>query len=98
MVDNIHFDKISPLLSSTERIKRVDRRPRDDEQAPLKGNPQGKKKKKKKKKHPGRGASPSEITLSKVVPLPPGLEVKNSGKEQKRSSAKRRNRIIDIRV
>ena len=25
MVDNIHFNKISPLLSSTERVKRVDR-------------------------------------------------------------------------
>ena len=97
MVDNVHLNKISPLLSSTERIKRVDRRPRDDEQAPFKEGPRGKRKKKK-KKHPGRSASPSEITPARDGALPRGLEVKHPGKEETKPPARRGKRIIDIRV
>jgi hypothetical protein len=97
MVDNIHFNKISPLLSSTERIKRVDRRPRDDEQAAFKDAPRGKQKKKR-KKYSGCRASPSEITAARDGSLPRGPETQQPGKEETDPPGNRGNRIIDIRV
>ena len=64
MVDNINLNKISPLLSSTERIKSVDRKSRNSQQSPFKGAQQGKQKKKKKKKQ-RPGETPSVVTAKK---------------------------------
>ena len=63
MVDNINLNKITPLLSSAERIKRVDRKSRNSQQSPFKGAQQGKQKKKKKKKQ-RPGETPSVVTAS----------------------------------
>ena len=97
MVDNIHFNKISPLLASTEKVKRVDRRPRDSQNPPFKGNQQDKQKKKK-KKHPEHGATRSEVTSAKqpsrqsrpAAAHPPDKETNPANGPGKR--------IIDIRV
>ena len=61
MVDNINLNKISPLLSSTERIKSVDRKSRKGQQSPFKGAQQGKQKKQKKRKQKP-GEPPSAVT------------------------------------
>ena len=50
MVDNIKLNKILPLLSSTERVKQVDRRQRNSQESPFNDTLKGKKKKKKEKK------------------------------------------------
>ena len=50
MVDNINLNKTTPLLSSAERVKRVDRRQRDQQKPPFKDALEDEKKKKKKKK------------------------------------------------
>ena len=97
MVDNIHLNKISPLLSSTERVKRVDRRPRDGQQPPFKGDPQAKQKKKK-KKHQGRSTRLSKITSAKDISQLPGNAASRLSEEETNSPASRGKRIIDIRV
>jgi hypothetical protein len=97
MVDNIQFNKISPLLSSAERVKRVDRRLRDGQQAPFNDDPQGKQKKKK-KKHPGHGAALTETSPSVDISPHPGRAVTHRPEEETSPSAGRGKRIIDIHV
>lgn len=97
MVDNIQFNKISPLLPSTERIKAVDRRPRNGQQPPFRGSPQGQQKKKK-KKHPKHGVRPSEITLATEASPSQGLAATHLPDEETNPPTPRGKRIIDIRV
>ena len=97
MVDNIHFNKISPLLSSTEQVKRVDRQPRDGQKPPLKGNRQDKQKKKR-KKHPKHGATRLEITSAKRLSRQSGLVAEPQPNKETNPAADPDKRIIDIRV
>ena len=97
MVDNINLNKISPLLSSTERIKRVDRKSDNSQQSPFKGAQQGKQKKKKKKKEGEEGSLP-EVTSSMDSPPYAELAVKRRQKKKADSKAGRSKKIIDIRV
>ena len=97
MVDNINLNKISPLLSSTERIKRVDRRPRNNQQSPFNGAQQGKQKKKKKKKR-GEDETPSEATSSRDNPRNTGLEATHHQEKETDSQSGQNKKIIDIRV
>ena len=97
MVDNIHLNKISHLLSSTERVKRVDRRPRDRQQPPDKGNPQ-EKQKKKNKNHPGSSAGRSEATPAMDLSPSPGHSATHLPEEETSPPGGRGKRIIDIRI
>ena len=97
MVDNINLNKISPLLSSTERIKRVDRKPRNSQQSPFKGAQQGKQKKKKKKKG-GEDVTLSEAAASKDSLRHARLAVTDHRETKAGSPASQRKNIIDIRV
>lgn len=97
MVDNINLNKISPLLSSTERIKGVDRKSRNSQQPPFKGAQQGKQKKKKKKKHrpdenPPVVISPSDGRWNSEQAIRRHSETKI------KSTAGQSQKIIDIRV
>ena len=97
MVDNIKLNKILPLLSSTERVKQVDRRQRNSHKSPLNDTRKGGKKKKKKKKE-GENVKISEAALtedSAQLPSPAGK--KRSAKEKK-SRDDQPQKIIDIRV
>ncbi len=97
MVDNINLNRVSPLLSSTERVKRVDRKQRDSQQPPFKGalKDEQKKKKKKKKKEDGAG----EKTVStRENSLPPVPEAKGGRNTKKKSDPEQVKKIIDIRV
>jgi len=97
MVDNIKLNKILPLLSSTERVKQVDRRQRNSQQPPFNDTPKGKKKKKKKKKD-GENVKISEAVLTEdSARLPSPTGEKRSAKDKK-SREGRPKRIIDIRV
>ena len=96
MVDNIHFNKVSPLLSSTEKVKRVDQRPRDGQNLPFKGNQQDKQKKK--KKHPEHGAIRSEVTSAKQPLRQSELAAAPHLDKETNSVAGLGKRIIDIRV
>ena len=97
MVDNIQFNKISPLLSSTEQVIRVDRRPRDSQNPPFNGNQQDKKKKKK-KKHPEQGATRSEVTSAKQPSRQSGLAAAHQPDKETNLEDGLGKRIIDIRV
>ena len=97
MVDNINLNKISPLLSSTERIKSVDRRQRNDEQPPFKGALRDKQKRKKKKKE-GQDGPPSESVPVKDRPRHPAPAVKRHQKKETESQPDQSKKIIDIRV
>lgn len=97
MVDNINLNQTSPLLSSTERIKSVDRKSRNSQQSPFKGAQQGKQKKKKKKKQ-GQDEIPSEATASRDSPRYARDRVADHPEKKLVSKAVRRKKIIDIRV
>ena len=96
MVDNINLSKTSPLLSSTERAKSVDRRQRKDQKPPFKGALQDKQKRKKKKKE-GCDATLSESISFKDKPRPSARGPKGPKKE-KESQPDQSKKIIDIRV
>lgn len=97
MVDNINLNKISPLLSSTERIKRVDRKSDNRQQPPFKGAQQGKQKKKKKKKE-GEDGILSEPGSSKDSPRYDRLAVTDHQEKETDPQASQSKKIIDIRV
>ena len=97
MVDNLNLNKISPLLSSTERIKRVNRRQRNSQQLPFKGTLQGKQKKKKKKKEGKDGTLPEVISSRDSPRLPEQAGTRHQEKETE-SKAGQSKKIIDIRV
>jgi hypothetical protein len=96
-VDNLNLNKISPLLSSAERVKRVDRRQRNSQQLPFKGPLQGKQKKKKKKKE-GPDGTLSEAISSRDSPRHPEHAVPRHQEKGTESKAGQSNKIIDIRV
>jgi len=97
MVDNINLNKISPLLSSAERVKSVDPRRRNNEQPPFNGDLKGKQKKKKKKKK-GGDRSLSEASSSKGRPRHARPEVTDHQEKETDSTASQGKKIIDIRV
>jgi hypothetical protein len=97
MVDNINLNKTSPLLSSTERIKRVDRKSRNSHQSPFKGAQQGKQKKKK-KKNQGQDKIPSEVTASRNSIRYAKVAGKRHEEKEGESKSGRSKKIIDIRV
>ena len=97
MVDNINLNKISPLLSSTERVQNVDRRQRKNQQPPFKNVLQSKQKKKKKKKE-GEDGSLSKATASKGRPRYTRLEETDHPEKESDSQASQGKKIIDIRV
>ena len=97
MVDNINLNKISPLLSSAERVKSVDRRQRKKQQPPFNGALKGKQKKKKKKKE-GEDGSLSEATSPKGRQRHARLEVTDHPEKETDSQASQGKKIIDIRV
>ena len=96
-MDNLNLNKISPLLSSTERIKRVDRRQRNRQQLPFKGTLQDKKKKKKKKKEGQDGTLP-EVISSRDNPRHPEQAVTLHQEKETESKSGQSKKIIDIRV
>jgi hypothetical protein len=97
MVDNINLNEISPLLSSTERVKSVDRRQRKNQQPPFKGVLQGKQKKKKKKKE-GGDRGPSESFASKSSRHHRAGAVRRPQNKKVDSQTDQKKKIIDIRV
>ena len=97
MVDDIKLNRISPLLSSAERVKRVDRRQREQQQPPFKGALKDEEKKKKKKK------KDEDQTLTQSISArdsrkPPAREVKARLKKEKKPTSEPPEKIIDIRV
>ena len=97
MVDNIKLNKILPLLSSTERVKQVNRRQRNSRQPPFNDTPKGEKKKKKKKKD-GENVEISEAALTEdSVQAPSHTGNKRSAKDKKPRDDQP-SKIIDIRV
>jgi hypothetical protein len=94
MVNNIKLNKISPLLSSTERVKQVDRRQRNSQQPPFNDTPKGKKKKKK----DGENVKISEAVLTEGSAQLPSPTGKKRSAKDKKSREGRPQRIIDIRV
>ena len=96
-MDNLNLNKISPLLSSTERIKRVDRRQRNSQQLPFKGALQGEQKKKKKKKKGQDGTLPEAIS-SRDSPRHLEHAVTRHQEKGTESKAGQSKKIIDIRV
>jgi len=97
MVDNINLNKISPLLSSAERVKGVDRRQRNNQQPLFKEALKGKKKKKKKKKE-GEDEALSAATSSKDSPQYARLAATDQQEKETDSQASQHKKIIDIRV
>ena len=97
MLDNINLNKISPLLSSAERVKSVDRRQRKNQQPPFNGALKGKQKKKKKKKE-GEDGSLSETISSKDGPQHFAPAAKRHQKKATELQADQTKKIIDIRV
>jgi hypothetical protein len=95
MVDNINPNKLSPLLSATERIKRVDRQSRHSQQSPFKGAQQDKQKKKKKKKR-GLDETALEVTAPRDVLRSPEQTIKRHSVTK--STVEQNRKIIDIRV
>ena len=89
MVDNIKLNRISPLLSSAERVKRVDRRQRDHQQPPFKGALKDEDRKKKKKKK-GEDGTLTESISARDSREPPEKEKEPASEQPKK--------IIDIRV
>ena len=97
MVDNINLNRISPLLSSAERIKRVDSRQRDREHPPFKGALKDADKKKKKKKKGEDRALSESISTRDGSELP--VHAENGPQKQKKEPEPQQNKkIIDIRV
>jgi hypothetical protein len=97
MVDNINLNKISPLLSSTERIKSVNRKQRSDQQPPFKGALKGKQKRKKKKKE-GQDETLSENISVRDRPHNSARAVERHQKKKTESQPDQAKKIIDIRV
>ena len=97
MVDNINLNKISPLLSSTERIKSVNRRQRNDQQPLFKGALKGKQKRKKKKKEGQDGTLPESISV-KDRTQQSARAVERHQKKETESQPDQSKKIIDIRV
>jgi hypothetical protein len=94
MVDNIKLNKILPLLSSTERVKQVDRRQRNSQKSPFNDTLKGKKKKKK----DGENVEISEAALTEdSVQAPSHTGNKRSAKDKKPRDDQP-SKIIDIRV
>ncbi|MBW2335437.1 MAG: hypothetical protein JRF47_01530 [Deltaproteobacteria bacterium] len=94
MVDNIKLNKILPLLSSTERVKQVDRRQRNSQESPFNDTL----KKKKKKKKDGENVEISEAALTEdSVQAPSHTGNKRSAKDKKPRDDPP-SKIIDIRV
>ena len=99
MVDNINLNKVTPLLSSAERVKRVDRKHRDDQKPPFKGalkDEQKKKKKKKKKK--GQTDNPSDTLNTEDSSRRRAREAKDDQKRANSLEPDKEKKIIDIRV
>lgn len=97
MVDNINFNRISPLLSSAEHVKQVDRKQRDHQQPPFKSDSKDKNKKKKKKKK-GQDRARSESISPREGRELPARAVKGRQKQKKESEPQQTKKIIDIRV
>jgi hypothetical protein len=97
MVDNINLNRISPLLSSAERVKGVDRRQRNNQQPLFKEALKGKQKKKKKKKE-GEDEALSDATSSKDNPQYARPAATDHQEKEADSAAGRHQKIIDIRV
>ncbi len=97
MVDNIKLNKILPLLSSTERVKQVDRRQRNSHKSPLHDTRKGGKKKKKKKKE-GENVKISEAALTEDSVQASSHTKKNRSAKDKRCRDDQPPKIIDIRV
>ena len=97
MVDDIKLNKISPLLSSAERVKRVDRRQREQQQPPFKGALKDEEKKKKKKKE-DKGQTLAQSISARDSRKPPAREVKARLKKGKKPISETPEKIIDIRV
>jgi len=97
-MDNLKLNKISPLLSSTERVKSVDRRRQNKQQPPFEDVLQGRKKKKKKKKRGGDEGRPAKSLAagdsSKSRSRAPKSRQKEEGALLHNGNKKR----IDIRV
>jgi hypothetical protein len=94
MVDNIKLNKILPLLSSTERVKQVDRRQRNSQESLFNDTL----KKKKKKKKDGENVEISEAALTEdSVQAPSHTGNKRSAKDKKPRDDQS-SKIIDIRV
>jgi hypothetical protein len=94
MVDNIKLNKILPLLSSTERVKQVDRRQRNSQESPFNDTL----KKKKKKKKDGENVEISEAALTEDSVQPPSHTGKKRSAKDKKSRDDQPPKIIDIRV
>ena len=97
MVDNIKLNKILPLLSSTERVKQVDRRQRNSQESLFNDTLKGKKKKKKKKKD-GENVKISEAALTEDSVQTPSHTGKKRSAKDKKSRDDQPPKIIDIRV
>ena len=99
MVDDIKLNRISPLLSSAERVKRVDRRQREQQQPPFKGALKDEeKKKKKKKKKKDQDQTLTQSISARDSRKPPAREVKARLKKEKKPTSELPEKIIDIRV
>ena len=99
MVDNINMNKITPLLSSAERVKRVDRKNRDDQKPPFKGAlKDGQKKKKKKKKKKGESEIPAVTRNSGDSSPRRTRDLKDDQKRENSLEPDKEKKIIDIRV
>ncbi len=99
MVDNINMNKITPLLSSAERVKRVDRKNRDDQKPPFKGAlKEEQKKKKKKKKKKDETEIPSETRNARASSRRRARAVKGDQKRENSLEPVKDKKIIDIRV
>jgi hypothetical protein len=89
MVDNIKLNRISPLLSSAERVKRVDRRQREGQQPPFKGALKDEDRKKKKKKKDIDGTLTGNISARGS---------REPTEKEKEPASEQPKKIIDIRV
>ena len=101
MVDNINLSKITPLLSSAERVKRVDRRQPDDQKPSFKNalkDKQKQKKKKKKKKKKGETDSLSADRDAKDSSSRPASAAEGEQNQENSLEPAKDKKIIDIRV
>lgn len=96
-MDNIKLEKISPLLSSAERIKKVVRKQRGSRQFPFKGDQQGGPKKKKRKKK-GPSSALSDVASSKDSPRAAGSTGPHLQDMDTNLQPGQSKKIIDIRV
>ena len=97
MVDNIKLNKVLPSLSSTPKVKRMDRRSGKDRQNQFE-DVLGEKRRKKKKKDDSEPASiPADEKFAGGTPF--DLDAtKQDADEDENSAESPSNRIIDIRV